>query len=76
VDVLDRYLLARRQAKFSTAANTPLFINVHHPRHQIDLDREDRRLSRRGIRFIVDSYLGSPALMVISAAYLNDCSKA
>ena len=57
VDVLDRYLLARRSAKFSTAAATPLFINVHHPRHQIDPDREDRRLSRRGIRFIVDSYL-------------------
>jgi integrase/recombinase XerD len=57
VDVLDRYLLARRQAKFSTTALTPLFINLHHPRHQIDPDREDRRLSRRGIRFIVDSYL-------------------
>jgi integrase/recombinase XerD len=57
VDVLDRYLLARRSAKFSTAAATPLFINIHHPRHQIDPDREDRRLSRRGIRFIVDSYL-------------------
>ena len=57
VDVLDRYLLARRQAKFSTAVTTPLFINLHHPRHQIDPDREDRRLSRRGIRFIVDSYL-------------------
>jgi integrase/recombinase XerD len=57
VDLLDRYLLARRSAKFSTAAATPLFINVHHPRHQIDPDREDRRLSRRGIRFIVDSYL-------------------
>ena len=57
VDVLDRYLLARRSAKFSIAAAMPLFINVHHPRHQIDPDREDRRLSRRGIRFIVDSYL-------------------
>jgi integrase/recombinase XerD len=58
VDLLDRYLLARRQAKFSTTAATPLFINLHHPRHQIDPDREDRRLSRRGIRFVVDSYLG------------------
>ena len=57
VDVLDRYLLARRSAKFSTTAVTPLFINLHHPRHQIDPDREDRRLSRRGIRFVVDSYL-------------------
>ncbi len=57
VDLLDRYLLARRQAKFSTTALTPLFINLHHPRHHIDPDREDRRLSRRGIRFVVDSYL-------------------
>ncbi len=57
VDLLDRYLLARRQAKFSTTAVTPLFINLHHPRHHIDPDREDRRLSRRGIRFVVDSYL-------------------
>ena len=57
VDLLDRYLLARRSAKFSTAAVTPLFINLHHPRRKIDPDREDRRLSRRGIRFVVDSYL-------------------
>jgi integrase/recombinase XerD len=57
VDVLDRYLLARRKTKFSTAAATPLFINLHHPRHQTNPDRADRRLSRRGIRFIVDSYL-------------------
>ena len=57
VDLLNRYLLARRSAKFSTTAVTPLFINLHHPRHHIDLDREDRRLSRRGIRFVVDSYL-------------------
>jgi integrase/recombinase XerD len=59
VDLLDRYLLARRKAKFSTTAAAPLFINLHHPRRQIDPDREDRRLSRRGIRFIVDSYLES-----------------
>ena len=57
VDLLDRYLLVRRSAKFSTAAVTPLFINLHHPRRKIDPDREDRRLSRRGIRFVVDSYL-------------------
>jgi integrase/recombinase XerD len=57
VDVLDRYLLARRKAKFSTVPAAPLFINLHHLRHQTDPDRADRRLSRRGIRFIVDSYL-------------------
>jgi integrase/recombinase XerD len=56
-DLLDLYLLARRGAKFSTALSTPLFINLHHPRHEISTDREDRRLSRRGIRFVVDSYL-------------------
>ena len=59
VDLLDRYLLARRSAKFSTKQANPLFINLHHPRRQIDPDREDRRLSRRGIRFVVDSYLST-----------------
>ena len=59
VDLLDRYLLARRSAKFSTRQATPLFINLHHPRHKLDPDREDRRLSRRGIRFVVDSYLST-----------------
>lgn len=52
VDLLDRYLLARKQAGYTIAAASPLFINLHHRRNGQDL-----RLSRRGIRFIVDSYL-------------------
>ncbi|MCY7337127.1 MAG: site-specific integrase [Chamaesiphon sp.] len=57
VALLDRYLLVRKQAKYSIAAATPLFINLHHRPLKIDPDRADYRLSRRGIAYLVDSYL-------------------
>ena len=57
VDLLDRYLLIRRQAKYSIARSEPLFINLHYRPHQISPEPADYRLTRRGIRYIVDYYL-------------------
>ena len=57
VDLLDRYLLVRRQAKFSIAASSPLLINLHYRPRQQQQEPIDYRLSRRGIRYIVDYYL-------------------
>ena len=57
VELLDRYLLARRKAGYSIAAITPLFINLYYrPRH-LKESEQDYRLSRRGMRKIVDGYL-------------------
>jgi len=57
VDLLDRYLLARRKAGYSIAAITPLFINLYYRPRQTTPEVQDYRLSRRGIRKIVDTYL-------------------
>jgi integrase/recombinase XerD len=57
VDLLDRYLLARKKAGYSIASNTPLFINLYYRKRNLVSSEEDYRLSRRGIRKIVDSYL-------------------
>jgi site-specific recombinase XerD len=57
VDLLDRYLLARKKAGYSIAAITPLFINLHYRPRNLTPSEEDYRLSRRGVRKIVDGYL-------------------
>ncbi len=57
VELLDCYLLARRKAGYSIAAITPLFINLYNRPKHLTEEEQDYRLSRRGIRKIVDSYL-------------------
>ncbi len=57
VDLLDRYLLTRNKAGYSIAGNTPLFINLYCRKRNLASYEEDYRLSRRGIRKIVDGYL-------------------
>ena len=57
VDLLDRYLLARKKAAYSIAGITPLFINLYYRPRNLKADEQDFRLSRRGIRKIVDGYL-------------------
>ena len=57
VELLDRYLLARRKAGYSIAAITPLFINLYYRPKNLQESEQDYRLSRRGMRKIVDGYL-------------------
>jgi len=57
VDLLDRYLLARKKALYSITGTTPLFINLYHRKRDSAPEEQDYRLSRRGIRKIVDGYL-------------------
>jgi integrase/recombinase XerD len=57
VDLLDRYLLARKKAAYSIAGITPLFINLYYRPKNLTPSAEDYRLSRRGVRKIVDGYL-------------------
>jgi integrase/recombinase XerD len=57
VELLDCYLLARRKAGYSIAVGTPLFINLYNRPKHLTEEEQDYRLSRRGIRKIVDSYL-------------------
>jgi integrase/recombinase XerD len=59
VDLLDRYLLVRKQAKYSIAARSPLLINLHYRSRLTQQQPIDYRLSRRGIRYIVDRYLSA-----------------
>jgi integrase/recombinase XerD len=57
VELLDGYLLARRKAGYSIARTTPLFINLYNRPRNLSAEEQDYRLSRRGIRKIVDGYL-------------------
>ena len=57
VELLDSYLLARKKAGYSIAAIMPLFINLHYRSQNLKANEEDYRLSRRGMRAIVDGYL-------------------
>jgi integrase/recombinase XerD len=57
VELLDGYLLARRKAGYSIARATPLFINLYNRPKNLREEEQDYRLSRRGIRKIVDGYL-------------------
>jgi integrase/recombinase XerD len=59
VDLLDRYLLSRRKAGYSIAGITPLFINLYYRPRNLKASEQDFRLSRRGIRKIVDGYLNA-----------------
>ena len=59
VDLLDRYLLGRKKAGYSIAGITPLFINLYHRPRNLKASEQDFRLSRRGIRKIVDGYLNA-----------------
>jgi integrase/recombinase XerD len=59
VDLLDRYLLSRRKAGYSIAGITPLFINLYNRPRNLKASEQDFRLSRRGVRKIVDGYLSA-----------------